>query len=110
MDHITVVYETGWKSLAKFNPAPHHLEALDVFVEDDARVCVGESWNYRQCPIKSLQVSAKLDHHFCRQSARPALYVILIVENILKPLLYKPNSHISYHKRTRAPFKLHSTR
>ena len=56
MGHINLIYESGWKALAKFNPAPLHLDALDVVVEDDPQICNGDKWNYQQCPIRSLKV------------------------------------------------------
>jgi len=55
MTHINIIYETGWKTLAKFNPAPHHLEALDVVIQDDPNTCGGDKWSYNKCPIKSMK-------------------------------------------------------
>jgi len=64
MDHINRVYETGWKVLAKFNPAPHHMDKLDVVIQDDPNVCNGKDWNYLQCPIKSLKDTNSLKRAF----------------------------------------------
>lgn len=55
MDHINVVYETGWKTLSKFDPAPAPVDNLKVFIEDNPQVCGGNSWNYQKCPIRSIK-------------------------------------------------------